>query len=370
MYQVSAAFLSALRRPHRVITKAEVYDSGSGLVQTLPIIDGEVEVDGAAGVRRACRVTLAAREWVPASSSGWLAPYGNELRLHRGIRYDDGSEEWVPLGVFGIAEANVQEGRDGLTVEVSGYDRARKVQRARFTSAYVIARGTNYADAIRDLVFSRVPQFGAGNFAFTPTSRTTPLMVLGTEADHDPWDNAQDMARSIGMELFFDVQGVCVLRPVPNPAVDPVVERYMPGEAHLLGVNRALTDERAYNHVVVTGEALADVPVRAEAKDEVATSPTYYLGDFGDVPYFFTSKMITDQGQAQEVADALLRALLGTQEQVEFPTIVNPAHDAGDVVEVVREPSAVSGLFVIDQLRVPLSVDGEMAVTTRRRVTA
>lgn len=369
MYALSAEAAAALRQSHTVDSIVEVYDAGE-LIGTLPVLAGGVTVDATAAIRRSLDVTVVDDDgsWLPVTETSALTPYGNEVRPYRGILLPSGDVEYVPLGVFGISAANVTDTGNGVTIQVQGYDRARRVQRARWTDPYVIAAGTNYATAIQDLIANRLP---GTIFSFMLTTRTTPLLVLGVERDHDPWKLAQEMAAALGAELFFDADGVCVLRPEPDPATAPVSWSYAEGEeAMILGVKRSLSDEGAYNHVVVTGESTSNTaPVRGEARDEDPASPTYYLGDFGDVPFFVTSRYVTSSAMAVDAAEALLLRVRSLTERVSFPSIVNPAHEGSDVVTVVRAEAGVDDLYVLESFTIPLGATQAMEATTRKRRT-
>ena len=62
---------------------------------------------------------------------------------------------------------------------------------------HVIPDGTNYADAIRELVLLRSPN---ARFKMAPTDRTTRWHVTYEDLD-DPWGEAETLARQLGMRL-------------------------------------------------------------------------------------------------------------------------------------------------------------------------
>lgn len=363
MYPMPAGLADALRRSHTVAVRMEVTDAG--VTTPLPgVLSGSVKVDRAGAVRRRCDLTLidASGTLTPRSAQSLLAPYGNEVRLYRGAVLPDGTEAMVPLGVFGISAVAVDDGGGGVTIKIDGYDRARRVQRARFTVPYVIGKGTNVATAIRDLIDSRVPGL---TYNLMPTSRTVGSQAV-FDRGGDPWDAASDLARNIGAELFFDADGVLVLRPEPDPKNDPVVWEYVEGAGTtMLRAQRKATDAGIYNHVVVSGEPTDAPPVFAEAMDDDPSSPTYVSGEFGDVPYFITSTFIASQAQAQDAAAARLRRVLGSSEQMEVTALVNPAHEAGDVVRVRRGAAGLDALYVLDAFDVPLSAAGVQTMSGR-----
>jgi hypothetical protein len=367
VYPITEAFAAALKSSHTVVTLAEVLTSGT-VVATLDVLDGSVEVDGAAAVRRRCSVRLAdsTGELTPADLSDLLAPNGNEVRLFRGLRLADG-DELVPLGVFRIAAAEVAATPAGVAVELSGYDRSRKITRARWTAPYTISSGATYSAALKALLLSRDP---AATFDFVEATGTTPALLFGADRDNDPWADAQKLAEAAGCELYVGPTGAYTLRTIPDPGTAPIVWDYREGvDATILAVSKSLDDEQTYNGVIVSGETPElGAPVTAAAWDDDPTSPTYRFGPFGQVPEFFTSSLITSQAQATATAEALLRRKLGAVEDVRFDAIPNPAHEAGDVVRVLVDAARVDGRYVLESFSVPLG-PGTMTITTRKRRT-
>lgn len=365
MYAVSDSFKAALRSSHRITTSAELWTGGSAsaaseLVTTLEVIDGGVTVDRAAACRRACSLTLLDRDGTltPSTLADALAPNGAEVHVYRGVL----GEQDVPQGIFGIDDVDIGDTPQGLTLSLQGFDRAKAIQRAKLTDLHVIDEGINYADAILDLLVSRFPTLVS---SFMTTEFTTPQITLDEQAD--PWVEAVAMARAIGAELFFAVSGVAVLQPEFDPASVAVDFEYSEGaEAMILGVSRKLSREGVFNHVIVTGEPVnGATPVRAEAIDDDPSSPTYIDGAFGDVPYFETSELVTTEEQAQAMADALLLSKRRVVESLSFPTIVNPAHDGGDVVTVTRARANVSGRYVLEAFNVPMTASESMTAAVR-----
>lgn len=380
MRAVSDEFLAALEGSHTVIHRAELYKGNDLIMDDVPIIGGTVTDDSQAVIRRRASVALAPEDRVLAAlaslvpSDGGLWPTGNEMRVYSGIRLVTG-DELVSLGVFRISKPTAVETSDGITITIDGYDRSRSVSRARFTSPYVVAQGTNYATAIKDLILSRLPQMNADtDFLFMETNYTTPQIVL--TMDDDPMGTALSMASSIGAELFFDGSGICVLRPEPDPLYDLPVATYSPEEAVLTSVARGLDDEQAYNGVVVVSEnSELTEPIRSEAWDTNPNSPTYYDPDYpqdslyGPVPYFITTQYITTQSQADDAAAANLARVLGVIENVSFDSVSNPAHESGDIIAVESPRVGASGINILDSLTINFGGAGVLmqGVTRKRR---
>lgn len=373
MYAVSSGFREALRGGHQKTFAAEVLVNGVPTTHpTLNITGGQVDKDGNNAVRSKGRVTLVDRtgELTPESMADLITPAGHELKLYRGIEVA-GVAENAPLGVFGMHVVDITSTAGGLQISLELYDRARRLEANRLISPYIIAAGTLYTDAIQALIASRFPGL-TYNFAASP--RTTPAMVLPEQGD--PWKLAREMARSIGMELYFDGNGVCVLRPVPQATANAVQEIYSPTEAKLLGVSKRFTREGIVNHVVAMGEGTTNaVAYRGEASDLDSASPTY-VGNFGlgYIPQWFPSPFFTSDEQCKVAASAELRRKIGRAENVSVTALVNPAHEPGDVIQLEHVRSwrrhvktIVDALAVIDTMTIPLTANGAMPMTARRQ---
>lgn len=446
MYPVSAEFREAIRRPHTAIAKAEVWRKEQRIL-SLDVISGSVDVDGRRSVRRTCNVSLVSQRpellnvyqtptygqlaalfatytalsaaaptyasaafvggesqvladsgVVPDDAFDALAPFGNELRLWRGIivnrlvglnyaaltSYTYNSlasqfttygavaeagtrqdvEELVPLGVFEIEEVRIVDGKGGITIDVTGSDRSTLISKNSWTDVYAITTGTNAGTAIRSLLENRYDDVST---RFTSTSWTTPQIVFGTDTASDPWADARGLADATGNSLYFDGEGVAIFEPVASyEETTPVATYIEDEEAMILDLTRSLSNAETYNGVVATGEGTeAGGTIRAEVWDDDTSSPTYYLGVFGKRPYFYSSPLILTQTQAVNAAYAFLSDLSGATENVEWNQIVDPSLDAGDVISVQNTGTKVSRILVVDRLTIPLAANATMSATAR-----
>lgn len=364
MRNVSSQFLTAVQSSHTLAVVAEVIDS-AGTVTPVDIIEGTVTLDQKAAVRGRCDLTVVddgTLGLVPDSPASLLAPYGNELRVSRGVQFPDGTSELVSLGVFRFQATEVEDSPDGLQIRLSGQDRAARFIDARFEEPYQVAAGTNYATAILTVLQAAWPDVPTD---FTSTALTSPQLVV--QEQDDRWQFAQAMAQAISMSLYFDGDGTLVL--APDVLSDPVASVTEGTDGVLLTAGRHWTREGAFNRVICTGENTGeDVPVRGVATDDNPLSPTYYFGPFGKVPQFYSSSFLTTDAQAAAAAQAILNKQLGTTEQVNFGSLVLPHLEPGDTVRVTRARAGINEEdHVLDGLTVPLSAAGAMSAQTRAR---
>lgn len=413
MYPVSDEFKAQVRTSHTATVRAEVWQGDQRLV-TLDAVDGQVDIDARRSVRRTCslqvsdsgpmttveeipgtstyddiillytdyptmessiasyaelapvgqyRTIIVDSPIIPVDAYGFLTPYGNEIRLWRGVVLPDGTSEEVPLGVFVIVNVEIAETPSGTTLSVTGADRSLRISRARWTEPYAI-RSTATESAIDALLLDRWIDVET---SFSETGATINKATFGTEADTDPWQDALKLAQSAGHELFFDGNGVAVLEPTRDyETATPDAVYLQDDEAMVLDLTRSLNADETYNGVIATGEGteLADV-YRGEAWDEDPDSPTYRYGAFGQVPRFYSSSLLSSDDQAQAAAESILARGKGLTEQINWTQIVDPSLDAGDVVVVVNENAKVNRTLILDRLTIPLDPARPMAAVAR-----
>lgn len=371
MQTISPEFEQALTRPHTAVALCEVLDTNYQLLAILKPINGNVSIDRTAAIRRRCTVTVIDKtgSLTPETANDMLHPLANNrLRLFRGIKLSDGTEELISLGVFDIFDTNIKDSGESLEIDIKGFDLSKSVQRARLLNNYNVPAGERYDLAIRDLLSSRVPTL---SFNIPTIEFYTPPLVFGSSGNQgggDPWKYATEMAESVGYEIYFDPQGVVNMTPIPDPTVDPVVWEYEEGPlSTLLYVEKKISKEDVFSRVIVTGENTdLDEPIRAEVIDDDPTSPTYIYGPFGDVPVFLQSEYIRTTAQAQEAAVARLRQARGGSEGLQVITTPNPAHEAGDTVSVARGRARINNNYVIDRLNINLDITQSNNMTLRR----
>jgi hypothetical protein len=448
MYPVSSAFRAAVKASHTATLRAEVWAGGQKILDLAPV-SGQVVNDARRLIRRTVTAELVAQRaiavrnpalntyadlldfttyaqlaaafptygeavsvasetttWtydplVPGSTgTDALAPYGNELRVWRGIRvqvdvpssyaqlasqfttyaqlaasvptYGSLTEsetlvtvdEEVPLGVFILTEVKIDDTGAEVRISIQGEDRARRISRNRWTSPYRVASGTNAITAIIALLQDRWDDI---EFVATTTTETVGGAVFGQETDNDPWKDAQKLADAAGLEVYFDGQGRCVIAAVPSVEDATPDFVFEDGEAGvLLATSRSANANTTYNGVIATGEGTnSDTPARGEAWDDNPSSPTYRYGPFGQVPRFFSSSLMTTDAQCQSAAESILRKVTGLSEALEWSIIPDPSVEAGDVARVTSTATRIAKTVIIDAVTIPLSPTAAMPAIGR-----
>lgn len=366
MYSASASFKSAIVADHVVVAKAEVWNQDQKLV-TLDIDKGSVKVDAKSAIRRTCSVHLVTdrttANLVPDTGFDTLSPFGNELRLYRGIQYLDGTEEYVPLGVFIMTDINIQDSNEGVEITVEGEDRSLKVSRNKWLEPYQVTSGS-LEDAIKDLLKDR---FDDVQTNFPATNVTINQVILGAENENDPWKDAVELCELVGFDLFFDPNGIVVMRQFPSLDGAIVVASYVEGDNNTItSISRNISSKETYNGVIYILEGSeVPTPIRVEAWDEDTTSPTYRFGVFGEAPTFITSNLLETEAQATTAAYLLLNRFIGAQESISWNGLVDPSLDANDVVYIRNTGAKVDRVVIIDSLDIPLAPEDAMTADAR-----
>lgn len=375
MARATERFLNELHGSHTVISYVDIIAPNQE-AKRLVAVDGEINVDRTAQYRRAGRIECIdpLNELVPEGDTGVLTPFGTEVRPYRGVRYSDGTEEVLPLGVFRISRSRFQESAGansaGVRISLELFDRSRVVSRDKFINPYQIPQGTNVIAAIKLILARTFPDLEYDSIS-SPLATTAPIVY---DTSDDPWVAVTDLATSVGCEIYFDVNGWVVIAPPTDIDALPAPDfEYVEGpRSTMIDLSREFSDEPGYNGVIVTGESHSDElpPVRAEAWDMEPSSPTYRYGPYGEVPHFQTDNNVKTVDDAQKVADSLLKGMIGFSAQLSVSSWTNPALEAGDVVQVLREKMHVTGLYAVDAFTVPLRKDGmqSLKLRTRRRV--
>jgi hypothetical protein len=370
MYPVTDTFLSSVRKSHISKVKVEIYDAATGtILSTTSPISGEVTIDSRRSVRRQCSLEFVDTDGtlVPTNKiSSVLLPFNREIKIYRGVQYQDGTEELVPLGVFQITTVEVTDTAQGVKIAVQGSDRSLKVAKAKFTSHnFYIEDATPKETAIAQILKDRYPNV---KIDFPATGQVTTLIYPTLDQSSDPWREALKIAESAAMDLYFDENGTARMRPIPDPDLGKALVEYTDGEDSVVTqLGRNLSSDESYNHVIYTGEGTnLTIGVIGEAFDNNPSSPTY-VTTYGSVPIFKSSPNILTVAEAEEAARAELKKVIGASEKITWDQIVNPAHDVYDLVKIVRGPSGVNSTLMLDAITIPLASTATMNAVGRSR---
>lgn len=289
-----------------------------------------------------------------------LSPYGARVRFFMGLVYDRHNVEEVPLGVYRVEDVR-QSGVKTNRATIEGLSLESQVRDERFHKPRTLATGSAQY-WVRTLLEEVLPEVG-----LSWRIEDTDLPELIEERDRwgliDGRSQDPSIARSLGARVFCDSRGYFSATPTPSLTGGPVWSLHSGEEGLLIEPQLSLSRDKVYNQVVAIGEPEQDAaPITpAVASDDDPVSPTYYKGPFGQVPLFYTSKLITSFPQAQKVALGLLAPRLGLQQTVNTTSIANFALEPDDILSI-EMPDGTHQNHLIDTINFSSS---EMSLSTR-----
>lgn len=373
-FPVSDDYKAALAAGGRTFTQIDIILDDAVITSALPVTTGSVTIEANKSVRRHGTVTV-------DGLHDEIDPYGAEVAVYGGLYLapgtpitneetqsvqDDGTIlEVVPMGIFGIEEPETTDDGNTLPTSFEIYDRAQSISQRRLPRPYVVSAGTNLGVAIQTLIDSRRPGL---TYDYVTTTAVLPAdIVLAEQAD--AYAEAMKMAASAGLEILFDELGQHVLRPIQSVDAKQVAWEYVEGVgSQLVKAGMKRTSDGVYSHGIATGETTDGSPsVRGDAYDDDPSSPTYWLGRFGDRPTWLRSPYIGSQAQADDAAAGLRNRTSGIVEGLSLTGLANYAVDADDPVLVTRSRLAVDAVYTFESATVTLGQAGTLSASTRTR---
>jgi len=368
MRPVSEAWNRTIKGSHRMVSKAIVtntFQTGTSPVGVeIPILAGDVVLDGTADIRSTLDLTTDGNRMWPKRADSTLAPYGNEIWVFRGVQYSDELIEWVSFGPHRIQAPEQEQAPDG-PIRLSGKDRMAGIIDARLVEPVQFLAGASLGFIMETLVTQVYPAAVIEWDDATDTAVITRSMIC----EQDRFAFLDDLVRSRGKIWHWDHRGILVIRSAPDPA-HPVFEVHSSTGGVLLRLSRSLSREGVYNAVVASGTGTdTAVPPFAVAVDNNPTSPTFYQGRFGPVPRFYTSPFLATDAQAAIAAETMLRRTIGLPYSLDLTAVPNPALEPYDPVSV--RPGAGQGreTHVLDKVTIPLTPAEAMTGATREQTT-
>ncbi len=371
-YPVSKRWENFIRRGYTPVTYIDVRKPGEGVIfSNLPVSDGSVSFDRGRSYRANGSLTVPVPDLFPAiNDDSVVSPFGAEIVIRTGIRYPEGTEELIPLGIFPIEEVTGSEA-DGNVSDIEFYDRAKRVE----SNDHVAPKdfgGRFVLDVIEEQVLYAAPFYPGDEVEWgvhLDPSLDNIILPAGTILENDRWSFITELAESIGAEVFFDRNGDVQVVPVKTfneddgtPEADWVVDAGANGI--LIDLARGVSRDGMYNGIVVVGSADEDRPQPFFfAKDLDQRSRTYFNGPFGKSVLRIEDDKLTTDAQCRKRAYAELRKTTGLQRSIDYDQVANPAMDINDII-LIRGLTGDDEVHLLDSFDFDF-VDASMSTSTR-----
>ncbi len=355
MIPVSALHREAIRYSRSLLVTVDIYRNGAPLLgfQDVPVLGGSYTNDRTSKTRLTCDVTIARNSWEATGIDAKLCRFV----VKRGIT-SIGVEDQITLGTFRVSSVD-RSTRGQLTLKGDGLE--QYIIDARFLVPRTPSFGISTVQQIRNLITEVLPT------ANVVARNTFDRRVLATAPwKEDRWDAVQTMADTLTAEVHANYTGDFVIVDKPNPSLGVPVAWFDEGNGEVL-VDRKEeeTRERVYNAVSVSGSSSDPnvPPVWAWAYDSNPASDTYFYGNYGQVPMFYTSQFFTTTAQCQATADSMLAAALAENKTISFNGPPIDFLESGDLVGVRTSIGDMEG-HILQKIGYNLGVDGGFGADT------
>jgi hypothetical protein len=316
----------------------------------IPVIDGGLSADRGSKTRMFCDITIAD----PGIDLGVDV---HRFRVRRGYQ-SLGVAESIQHGIFRVDDIS-EEDTGTWTINGSGLE--SYIIDARFLQPRTPPYGVSTIGQIRDLIQEVLP-----NAVVVAECSRDKIVQATAPWDTERWDAIDALARSIDAEVFADWRGYFVIRDIPSLSNSVPVFQFKTGPDGTLRTRTPKrTRDRVYNAVSVSGQSSDPnvPPVWGWAYDDDPTSPTYYYGDFGQVPRFYTSQFFTTSQQCTDYARRLLQESLAANRALSLTALPVTFLEVGDVIEVVLASGEVDRR-ILQKMDFGLGYNTEVAIDT------
>lgn len=263
---------------------------------------GEITCNLQNGIRRTASVTLSNLDgdYDFAVNKIW---FGTQVRLSEGLLLPDGTEYYIPQGVFEIEQPNEQYKPDGNSVTYRMVDKWANLDGSlggNLDGAYSVQAGTNILQAMASLL--RLGRFDMGNNSRYPIDPVLPLMTSyyndktqtltdGTVVNlvDAPYDFVSDengtiadvilgLGEMLAALVGYNQTGRLVVDPSQDDIEDltkPVLWDFSADEKQLLHVDYTVRKGDVYNDLIVVGDTSdTGYTARARAQNRDISSDT------------------------------------------------------------------------------------------------
>lgn len=362
MLTASDAFADALLASHQAMTRAVLLlpdaDPGTYVDEAeLTVVSGSLKIDGTRNIWRSATMTLTAADSIDQSALT-SADSTARVRVERGIRFPDGTVEWLTIGLFQVQDAKLTLTEAG--VQMTANDLGSLVEDYALVVPYVPS-GT-CVEAIEDLVQQSIVWDTIPSWTVDSAVDSAAVPVAGSVFKGKRWAAVQKLAEAVGAIVRTQPDGSWRLQSALIDTGSPVLTVSTGFGGVLVDATTSKSRREQFNGVPLKWDTVEQGGMVLVTDDDPA-SPTYWDGPFGRKPRPEESNdLIVDETQATAAATALLDQYRGRVSSLSFTQVHDPRLEPFDVINV--RMGATTETHVVDAISYPLT-GGTMSVETR-----
>lgn len=350
--------------------------------------DGSISVNLQNGQRRTASVTLsnidAAFDY--SVNKVW---FGQQIALDEGLILSDGTEYYLPQGIFYIAEPQETLQPNLRTITYPLVDKWAYLDGTlfgRLEGTYEVPVGTNIFAPIRailkldrgngtkvDAVTPIFTTYYDDKTQTLPDGSTASLVkspyTLRVDSDDGTYaDVILGLSEMVNGLVGYDQSGALRIDPSQDDVLDaqkPVLWRFSTKEAQLLGATYTVKNTEVYNDYIVLGEQTseyAQAAGRAQNLDPASDTNVYIIGR---KTYRETASGYYTQTQCKDLAEWKLKRTAVLQKAVSISCTQMFHIVENNLVEITRtdKPGSPTERHLIQGFTRPLTSTGEMTIS-------
>jgi hypothetical protein len=276
---------------------------------------------------------------------------------------------WIdfPLGVFLLSSPTRADENNGVYREVDAYDATLILRDDKFESRYAVRTGTNYRDAIVEILESA----GITIYNIDRTDKTLPT-TMEFEPGTEKLTAVNRLLSAINYTpIYVDVNGYFMSREYRSPSERVAEYTYEDNDLSVTyqGMSEELDTFNVANRWVAVLSDPERQPLVSSYTNDNPNSPTSTVS---------RGRVIVDYREVEDIADqhaldGYVKRLASNASQVygklEFNTAIMPMHDYADVLQIKYSPLGINEKYSETGWTIPLEVGGRMKHSIRRVVT-
>ena len=356
----SANYITALREPTRKpIYKIEWMDKNEVVIDEIitDLIDGEMTASLENGVRRTCNLTLENSDGIYIPDPDGLIYVSKKFKLYSGLTLSDGTEEFVPQGIFNLGNPVVSSNFSEKIVKIEAYDNFSLLNGTlggTLAEDYVHDSGS----LLTDVVTSICSDAGIIKSPIIyPNSEVLPINLV-EDISGTLGDMLLVLANMFAWVVFFDVDGRLRFEPPVDESLAGSTWDFLTTEVTYIGSDHNYDNLKIYNNVIVLGESFYGNSVRGQAQDTGLFSDTA-IAKIGLKTLVIDDSNISRDEDAQAKAEYELKLAIQRYEYGDIRSIPIDVISEGDIITIEDESNGFNrDRYLVKQLNLPISFNG------------
>ncbi|GAA4845458.1 hypothetical protein GCM10023201_40870 [Actinomycetospora corticicola] len=366
--QLSARAQALIQDSSGAAARAWLLSSDGSSRSPLPLIrGGSVSADAKSMVRRTA--TLSVHGVWPDDPTSQLAPYGPRVQVQRGVRVATDAIEWVTLMTGPIWSSKQDRSKAGAgPLAIPLKDEMAVIEADGFDAATSTNPAEKVITAVTRLIQETLPLAQVVDLS----GNLGQALCAKIDLQQARAGGITKLAASVGCEVYAGREFQTFYF-APVPTLDDSTRWLLAYGGVITTSSRERTRDDTYNRVLVKGTAQGTASGEAQKPapyaEAILTSDmdphAYYGGPLGRRTWKIERAEYDTAAKCAAAAPMWLERARGRNVSQSASTLVNPAADPGDVVDLRPTKSSPRCARIVDSLTYPLGAADAQNWTTR-----